>query len=139
MSEEPRRLNILHRRSVVSTETAWLDAVSDLLDLGGALVVSSSCTPDEITWARAEGRVYVGEHGDSLGVALVRRLPAWLERQALVSHRENELHYAIRREANILDHKHTEAEAHKIALDRVQRMHAELDALHEIAKGGRRG
>jgi hypothetical protein len=61
------------------------------------------------------------------------------DRLALVAHREAELHYAIRRDANILDHKLTEEEAHTKALARVQRMHAEIDAQHALASRERHG
>lgn len=44
-----------------------------------------------------------------------------------------ELHYAVRKDANILDHKLTEQEAHDRAVARVERMHAELEAFHRLA------
>ena len=54
------------------------------------------------------------------------------ERHDLVVKREAELHYAIRREANILDHKLTETDAHATALFRVAKMHDVVEAAHEV-------
>ncbi len=60
-----------------------------------------------------------------------------LERFEQIERWYNELHYAVRVDANILDHKLTEQEAHDQAVARVKRMHAELEAFHVLAKGSR--
>jgi hypothetical protein len=49
-----------------------------------------------------------------------------------IQKREAELHYAIRRDANILDHKLTETDAHAEALFRVAKMHDVVEAAHEV-------
>lgn len=56
------------------------------------------------------------------------------DRLALVSRREAELHYAIRNNANILDHRVSEEEAHHIALRRVEEMHFAEEQLKELVK-----
>ncbi len=58
------------------------------------------------------------------------------ERLAKVTRQYNELHYAVRKSANILDHKLTEDEAHEKAMQIVRRMHAELEAFDALARGG---
>jgi hypothetical protein len=60
------------------------------------------------------------------------------ERLAKVTRQYNELHYAVRRGANILDHKLTDDEAHEKAMQIVERMHAELEAFHRLASAGQR-
>ena len=53
-------------------------------------------------------------------------------RRDLVTKREAELHYAVRRNANLLDHKLTEAEAHQAALNRVEKLTAIEMAAHML-------
>jgi len=48
--------------------------------------------------------------------------------------RASELHYAVRRAANILDHKLTKQEAHDQAMRLVAKMHAIWEAAHEVDK-----
>ena len=60
------------------------------------------------------------------------RLAALQARHDLVAKREGELHYAIRREANILDKRLSEDEAHAEALFRVAKMHDVVEAAHEV-------
>ena len=54
------------------------------------------------------------------------------ERCAIVAKREAELHYGIRRDANILDKRLSEDEAHAEALFRVAKMHDVVEAAHEV-------
>jgi len=74
-----------------------------------------------------EGRVVtvINAGGIAGGCSLCRedRLRRWYA----------ELHYAVRKDANILDHKLTEQEAHDQAVARAKRMHAELEAFHLLA------
>lgn len=56
------------------------------------------------------------------------------ERHDIVSKREAELHYAVRKDANILDHKLTEDDAHAMALAKVAKMHLVWEAAHEVNK-----
>lgn len=83
----------------------------------------------------AEGQ---GPHYGSASECLAR-IAEMKARHDLISRRENELHYAIRRDANILDHKLTEEQAHQTALKRVDTMYAELEMFHLLAKESRRG
>ena len=48
--------------------------------------------------------------------------------------RAAELHYAVRRAANILDHKLTVEEAHAQAMRLVTKMHLVWEAAHEVDK-----
>lgn len=55
-------------------------------------------------------------------------------RAATLAKREAELHYAIRRAANVLDTKLTEEEAHNLALRIVTKMHLVWETAHEVDK-----
>lgn len=59
-------------------------------------------------------------------------------RRDLVTKREAELHYAVRRNANILDHKLTEAEAHQAALNRIEKLTA-IETAAFVLMGAERG
>jgi len=55
-------------------------------------------------------------------------------RAVTIAKREAELHYAIRHEANILDTKLTEEEAHNLALRIVTKMRLVWETAHEVDK-----
>jgi hypothetical protein len=65
-------------------------------------------------------------------------LDALRARVDLVSHREAELHYAIRSTAPLVDTKLTENEAHAKAIDIVWRMRDRIDALRRATATARR-
>lgn len=103
---------------------------------------TSSGKTDVDAIAEALGLVdYAEGQGPHYGSApeCLARIAEMKARHELISRRENELHYAIRRDANILDHKLTEEEAHQTALKKAEAMHAELDMLHCTAGSGHRG